>query len=181
MKTKLIAIICAVLLVFGTLAAQTNQPPTPNDYKKWAVPIKGYSDSTTVPFYTGRVDTLAFTYHATAKYVLTYFPYAATPYLSFTIGVTDTANIAVLVRSRVRSMGTGYAAGAFSTILTDSLVNSGASASSGISKEFSLKDLDSDLFDGLDQEFFIILTHSAWGDNDTQGTARRKVTFNSRQ
>lgn len=177
MKTKITFILCAVLFVFGALTAQTNQPPTPNDYKSWLVPIKGYSDSTAVKYYTGRVDTIAYTYHATAKYVLTYFPYVGCNYLSFTIDLSDTGNVGVVVKSRVRTKSYG-AAGSWATTLTDSLVNSGASASSGLVKEFSLKDYDSDLFDGLDQEFMIIVTHSAWGDNDTQGTARRRVRLN---
>jgi len=169
------------MLIISTNAQPSNTPPKPNNYNKWSVPVKGYTDSTAVDFYTGRVDTIAYTYHATAKYVTSYIPYAGTKFLTFTLGVSDTGNVAILVRSRVKSLATGYAAGAFATILSDSIVNSGSSASSGLTKEFSLKDGDSDLFDGFDQEFMIILTHSAWGSNDTQGTARRRLTFNSKE
>lgn len=174
----LFALITVLVFLFsGIVQAQTNQPPTPKDFKSWQIPVKGYPDSTGVAYYTGRVDTIAYKYHATAKYVTEYFPFVAANYLSFTIDLSDTGNVGVVVKSRVPSKGYG-AASAWATTLTDSLVNSGASASSGLVKEFSLKDYDSDLFDGLDQEFMIILTHSTWGSNDTQGTARRRVRLN---
>lgn len=176
MKTIALSAI-AIILAISITSAQTNQPPTPKNYNSWLFPIKGYGDSTAVAYYTGRVDTLAATYHSTAKYVTGYFRNAAASIITLTVDVSDTGNVKVEVKTRTRSAGYG-AASSWSAILTDSLVNTGASASSGLVKEFSLKDGDSDLFDAVDQEYMVILTHSAWGSNDTQGTARRRVRIN---
>ena len=171
----LILLVVAMIAFMPVLSdAQTNN--SPNNYRlfnAWSVPVGGYSDSTSVPYLTGRVDTLPNWRSAKTTIVA-----AAAKLLSITFYATDTIHATVVVKTKVRGADTST----YTAILTDSLYNWSGTVKTNYLRELSLKDGDSDLFDNLDQEFIIIITHTAVGEtdygNDTQGTAVRRVRLN---
>jgi hypothetical protein len=156
----------------NTEAQTNNNPGNAKLYNSWIIPVKNYADSTAVVHYANRVDTI-YAKHwrlGTAEFIRV----GGAKRSSITVDVTDTMSVDVIVRARTRSAGYG-AASAWATIVDDSLQN--ATSSSGLVKEFSLVDSDTDLFDNVDTELMIILTHNAWT-GDTQGTAKRRVRLN---
>jgi len=171
-----VIIVCLLaMLVFQPMQAQTNL--NPNNYKlynSWPLAVGGYSDSTSVAYYSSRVDTLGFSTHwrnGTAAFTKV----AGAAFSSITIDATDTCDLDFVVRSRARiAAGADSGASAWATIVTDSFA---VASVNGLTREYSLKDLDSDAFDGIDQDVMIIITHVATG-NATQGNERRRVRLN---
>lgn len=175
MKTKILFIICAVVCAFGVINAQSNAAPNPNNWNYWQIPTGANYDSSSVAYHDSRVDTLFRTANKSAG-TRTYFRVGGHSLSSLTFETTDSCDLDFVVKARTmqRLASGGGAAGAWATILSDSFA---VVASTGLTREYSLRDTDSDLFDGLDQEFMVIITHVASG-NDTQGTGRRKVRLN---
>jgi len=179
MKTIFNILISALLLLIAfptDTHAQASQSPynVSNPYYTWPFPIGGYSDSTAVKYFNSRVDTVPNTWYPTLRTFLRVGGYSLS---SFTVEVSDTARLMITVKARTRPRATGTVAGAWTTILSDSLANYGASSSSGAIQEYSIRDTDSDLLDAVDTEIMIIISHSA-DRNDTQRTADRRIRFN---
>jgi hypothetical protein len=173
----------AVMLTFGmnTAQAQTNEAPNNiNLFKSWNIPVAGYADSTAVKTFSGRVDTLFFRYwinRTSGAYQTPYFTrVGGAERVSITLDVSDTCSIGIVAKARTRSVGYGTSS-AWATVLTDSIRNIGAAASSGLVKEFSITDTDSDLFDALDTELMIICTTNA-DIHGSSGNERRRVRLN---
>ena len=168
MKKYLIVLVSFImmLLVMPNVAqSQVNEAPNNVSlFRSWAIPTAGYADSVSVKAYASRLDTLHFRYWINrtngAYQSPVYIRVGGASRTSITLDVTDTSSIDIVVKSRTRSQGFG-AASAWTTILDDSLQCTGASASSGLVKEFSLTDTDSDLFDAVDTEIIIIRTVNA--------------------
>lgn len=173
---KIFVFICIFICAITVITAQTNQSPQSQKlYYAWNIPFSGYADSTWVYANSGRVDTL-YAKHwrwGTAEFIRV----GGAKRSSLTIDVTDSMSIDVVVKSRTRSAGFG-AASAWATIIDDSLDNSTTPSSSGLVKEFSIVDSDSDLFDNIDTELMIILTCLAHQPRDTQGTAKLRARLN---
>lgn len=178
---SLIMFIVVVTMAFNVSQAQTNQSPNNFDlFKAYNIPVNGYPDSTSVKTFVGRIDTLYSRYwinRTSAAYQTPqYFRVGGASRSSITLDVSDTCSIGIVVKARTRSLGFGAAA-AWATIATDSIRNIGSSASSGLVKEVSLVDTDSDLFDALDTELMIICTTNA-DIHGTTGNERRRVRLN---
>lgn len=166
----LFAFIIALIVPQASDAQVNKSPYSQNSFYSWTIPVGGYADSGAVHYWAGRLDTLPNTWYPTTK---NYIRVGGARLSSITVDATDSSNYTIVVKSRVMSHD-GGTAGAWTTILSDS----GSSVSTGIPKEFSLRDFDSDLFDGVDQELMIILQETAWGNHDTQLTAYRRVFLN---
>lgn len=196
MKSKLmqlpILILSIVLLLataFQTASAQTS-PNSPNQSPaslqigySFSLPVAGYADSPYVKIYASRVDTFYKTYWINRKTGAYQTPayydnIARFNRSSFTIEVTDSASTDVVVKARasvkgVTASATG-AANSWTTIIDDSM----QAGDLGGSKEFSLVDSDSDLFDGVKQDLMIILTTNAHRlEYGNAATLRRRVTL----
>jgi hypothetical protein len=185
MKSKfaVLILVLAAMLTFGMSTAQaqtSNAPNNVNLFNAWNIPVKGYSDSTSVKTFVGRVDTLFFRYwidRTSGAYQTPYFiRVGGAERATITMDVNDTCSIGIVVKSRTRSLGYG-AASAWGTIVTDSLRNIGSTASAGLVKEFSITDTDSDLFDAVDTELMIICTTNA-DIHGVTGNERRRVRLN---
>jgi hypothetical protein len=176
-------LVLAVLLSLGMNTAQAQTSGAPNNvaqYNSWNIPVRGYADSTFVKSYSGRVDTLFFRYwinRTTGTYQAPVFiRVGGAERASITLDVADTCSIGIVAKARTRSVGYG-AASAWATLLTDSIRNIGATASSGLVKEFSITDTDSDLFDAVDTELMIICTTNA-DIHGSSGNEYRRVRLN---
>lgn len=167
--------IAAIFAFSDNASAQTNK--SPKDfifYNSWPWPSGARGDSAYVKYYVNRKDTLydRHWYRGTA----TFLKIGGLSRSSITLDVSDTMSVGIVAKSRTRASATA-AASAWATILTDSIQNTGAASSSGLVKEFSLVDTDSDLFDAVDTEIMVILTSNAWT-SDTQGTAYIRARLN---
>lgn len=177
----LILFVVMVMAFSNTVQAQTNEAPNNVAlYRSWNIPVGGYSDSVLVKSYVGRVDTLFFRYWINRTSGLYQAPVfirvGGASRSSITMDVNDTSSTGIVVKARTRSAGYG-AASAWATLLTDSLQCTGSAASSGLVREYSIVDTDSDLFDALDTELMIICTTNAWTHGIT-GNERRRVRLN---
>lgn len=165
----IVLIIVGAMVFTNPVQAQTNV--SPNNYKlfnSWHIPVGGYSDSTSISYYNGRVDTLP-----NWRSAQTTIAAAGAKLLSLTFQSDDTCHATVVVKSKVR----GAATSTYATILTDSIYNWSGTVSTNYRRELSLKDGDSDLFDNVDQEFIVIVTYVSFG-NDTEGTATMQYRLN---
>ena len=130
--------------------------------------------------FVGRVDTLFFRYWINrsngAYQTPAFIRVGGAERASITMDVNDTCSIGIVAKARTRSLGYG-AASAWATVLTDSLRNIGSTASSGLVKEYSITDTDSDLFDAVDTELMIICTTNA-DIHGVTGNERRRVRLN---
>ena len=167
---KYLAILVALLMILMVMpnVAQSQVNEAPNNaslFRSWSIPTGGYADSVSVKAYANRLDTLHFRYWINrtsgAYQSPVYIRVGGASRASITLDVNDTCSVDLIVKARTRSQGYG-AASAWTTIIDDSLQCTGASASSGLVREYSITDTDSDLFDAVDTEIIIIRTVNAW-------------------
>lgn len=176
----LIMFVISLMVGMNTANAQNDAPNNFQLFKSWNIPVAGYPESTSVKTYVGRIDTLYARYwinRTNGTYQSPVFiRVGGSNRSSITLDVNDTCSIGVVLKARTRSIGYG-AASAWTTIATDSIRNIGSAASSGLVKEVSINDTDSDLFDAVDTELMIICTTNA-DIHGVSGNERRRVRLN---
>lgn len=181
MKKSIMSILICMLTLMVSFSAEAQTNQAPNNFKlfnSWRIPVGGYADSTSVSYFNSRTDTLYakdWRQGGSAEFIKV----GGARLVSLTVETTDTVRLLVTIKKRTASRNSDVAASAWTTIsaASDSLSNFGASAASGTVLEIPIRDYDASLFDNVDQELMIILTHYA-DRNDTQRTAKRRARLN---